>query len=428
MDALHILLFVLIFALTAVIIALVLRGGRSGRSASDPAAAVSDALDAMADTQSKLVRDEFERARESAEKSDARLREEVGKSLTRYGDSLSKTLSTSNETLGKTLVAATGNVSKTISEQMGQMRQSNEKKLEEMRTTVNEKLQGTLEKRLGEAFKQVSERLEAVQKGLGEMKQIAEGVRDFKKVLTNVKSRGTWGEVQLRAILEEMLAPSQWESNVQPRPGSGAIVECAIRLPGSGSSDQVWLPIDSKFPQEDYQRLQEAQDMADPEAVEEHSRKLETAIIKAATDIREKYIEPPHTTEFGILFLPTEGLYAEALRRPRVSDQLQQMRITLAGPTTLCSILNALQMGFHTLAIEKRSSEVWEVLAAVKTEFGKFGDVLARLKKQLVTAQNTIASTEQRTRVMERKLRGVEELPEEETVDLLGMQGTEPEE
>ncbi|MEC9233339.1 MAG: DNA recombination protein RmuC, partial [Planctomycetota bacterium] len=303
--------------------------------------------------------------------------------------------------------------------QANQLREGNEKKLEEMRKTVDEKLQGTLEKRLGEAFKQVGERLESVQKGLGEMKQLAEDVGDFKKVLTNVKSRGTWGEVQLRAILEEMLTPTQWESNVKTIPGSNALVEFAIRLPGTESQEQVWLPIDSKFPQEDYIRLQEAQDRADPDAVEAAAKGLENGIINAAKDIREKYVAPPHTTEFGILFLPTEGLYAEALRRQKVVDRLNDLRITIAGPTTLSAILNALRMGFHTLAIEKRSSEVWEVLGAVKTEFGKFGDVLDKLGKQLKTAQNTISETGTRTRAMERKLRNVEQLPEDESRDLL---------
>ena len=360
--------------------------------------------------QEATVRDEFERSRDAREKSETRLREEMGKRL----DSVS-------EQLGKTLVLQLKGMREEQAKQASQLREGNEKKLEEMRKTVDEKLQGTLEKRLGEAFKQVGERLESVQKGLGEMKQLAEDVGDFKKVLTNVKSRGTWGEVQLRAILEEMLTPTQWESNVKPIPGSNAHVEFAIRLPGTASQEQVWLPIDSKFPQEDYVRLQEAQDRADPDAVEIAARGLEAGIINAAKDIRQKYVEPPHTTEFGILFLPIEGLYAEALRRQKVVDQLNDLRITIAGPTTLSAILNALRMGFHTLAIEKRSSEVWEVLGAVKTEFGKFGEVLDKLGKQLKTAQNTISDTSTRTRVMERKLRSVEELPEVETRSILDL-------
>ena len=379
-----------------------------GTSKTDSTEQVEEALETLARKQESTVRDEFERARDAREKSETRLREEMGKRL----DSVS-------EQLSKTLVLQLTGMREEQTKQATQLREGNEKKLEAMRKTVDEKLQGTLEKRLGEAFKQVGERLESVQKGLGEMKQLAEDVGDFKKVLTNVKSRGTWGEVQLRAILEEMLTPTQWASNVKPIPGSNAIVEFAIRLPGTTSQDQVWLPVDSKFPQEDYIRLQEAQDRADPEAVEAAAKGLENGIITAAREIRQKYVAPPHTTEFGILFLPTEGLYAEALRRQKVVDKLNGLRITIAGPTTLSAILNALRMGFHTLAIEQRSSEVWEVLGAVKTEFGKFGDVLDKLEKQLKTAQNTISETGTRTRAMERKLKSVEELPEAQSRDLL---------
>jgi DNA recombination protein RmuC len=406
---------VLILALIAILLSILAIGqsllrGRAQEETEDVEALLSD----QASLQEKALRDEFERARESSEKSDARLREEMSKRL----DSVS-------ETLTKTLTLQLKGMREEQAKQAVDLRTGNEKKLEEMRKTVDEKLQGTLEKRLGEAFKQVSERLESVQKGLGEMKQLAEDVGDFKKVLTNVKSRGTWGEVQLRAILEEMLTPTQWESNVKPIPGSNAIVEFAIRLPGTNSQDQVWLPIDSKFPQEDYARLQDAQDRADPEAVDVAAKGLANAIITAAKDIRQKYLAPPHTTEFAVLFLPTEGLYAEALRQQKVVDTLNDLRITLAGPTTLSAILNALRMGFHTLAIEQRSSEVWEVLGAVKTEFGKFGDVLDKLGNQLKTAQNTITATGQRTRAMERKLRSVEELPAEESSTILDLPSDE---
>ena len=402
---------VLILALIAILLSILAIGqsllrGRAQEETEDVEALLSD----QASLQEKALRDEFERARESSEKSDARLREEMSKRL----DSVS-------ETLTKTLTLQLKGMREEQAKQAVDLRTGNEKKLEEMRKTVDEKLQGTLEKRLGEAFKQVGERLESVQKGLGEMKQLAEDVGDFKKVLTNVKSRGTWGEVQLRAILEEMLTPTQWEANVKPIPGSNAIVEFAIRLPGTNSQDQVWLPIDSKFPQEDYARLQDAQDRADPEAVDAAAKGLANAIIIAAKDIRQKYLAPPHTTEFAVLFLPTEGLYAEALRQQKVVDTLNDLRITLAGPTTLSAILNALRMGFHTLAIEQRSSEVWEVLGAVKTEFGKFGDVLDKLGNQLKTAQNTINATGQRTRAMERKLRSVEELPAEESRTILDL-------
>ena len=404
---------VLIVALIAILLSILALGQsllRGKEQTEQETEDVETLLSEQAKLQEKSLRDEFERAREGSEKSDARLREEMSKRL----DSVS-------ETLMKTMTLQLKGMREEQAKQAVDLRTGNEKKLEEMRKTVDEKLQGTLEKRLGEAFKQVGERLESVQKGLGEMKQLAEDVGDFKKVLTNVKSRGTWGEVQLRAILEEMLTPTQWEANVKPIPGSNAIVEFAIRLPGTDSQNQVWLPIDSKFPQEDYARLQDAQDRADVPAIDAASKALANAIVTAAKDIREKYVAPPHTTEFAILFLPTEGLYAEALRQQKVVDTLNDLRITLAGPTTLSAILNALRMGFHTLAIEKRSSEVWEVLGAVKTEFGKFGDVLDKLGNQLKTAQNTINATGQRTRAMERKLRSVEELPEEESRNILNL-------
>lgn len=406
METLTVILAIIAIILSILAIGQSLLRGRAQEETEDVEALLSE----QASLQEKSLRDEFERARETSEKSDARLREEMSKRL----DSVS-------ETLTKTLTLQLKGMREEQAKQAVDLRTGNEKKLEEMRKTVDEKLQGTLEKRLGEAFKQVGERLESVQKGLGEMKQLAEDVGDFKKVLTNVKSRGTWGEVQLRAILEEMLTPTQWQSNVKPIPGSNAIVEFAIRLPGTNSQDQVWLPIDSKFPQEDYARLQDAQDRADPEAVDAAAKGLANAIITAAKDIRQKYLAPPHTTEFAVLFLPTEGLYAEALRQQKVVDTLNDLRITLAGPTTLSAILNALRMGFHTLAIEKRSSEVWEVLGAVKTEFGKFGDVLDKLGNQLKTAQNTINATGQRTRAMERKLRSVEELPAEESSTILDL-------
>ena len=406
METLTVILAIIAIILSILAIGQSLLRGRAQEETEDVEALLSE----QASLQEKSLRDEFERARETSEKSDARLREEMSKRL----DSVS-------ETLTKTLTLQLKGMREEQAKQAVDLRTGNEKKLEEMRKTVDEKLQGTLEKRLGEAFKQVGERLESVQKGLGEMKQLAEDVGDFKKVLTNVKSRGTWGEVQLRAILEEMLTPTQWEANVKPIPGSNAIVEFAIRLPGTNSQDQVWLPIDSKFPQEDYARLQDAQDRADPEAVDAAAKGLANAIIIAAKDIRQKYLAPPHTTEFAVLFLPTEGLYAEALRQQKVVDTLNDLRITLAGPTTLSAILNALRMGFHTLAIEQRSSEVWEVLGAVKTEFGKFGDVLDKLGNQLKTAQNTINATGQRTRAMERKLRSVEELPAEESRTILDL-------
>lgn len=301
----------------------------------------------------------------------------------------------------------------TLEAKLKDLQTDNAAKLEEMRRTVDEKLQQTLEKRLGESFKLVSERLEAVHKGLGEMQTLATGVGDLKKVLTNVKTRGTWGEVQLENLLEQMLTPEQYAKNVATRPGSSERVEFAIRFPGADSDKPMWLPIDAKFPREDYERLLEAQDRADIIGVETAGKSLEIRIRNEAKAIREKYLEPPHTTDFGLLFLPTEGLYAEVLRRPGLADTLQrECRVTIAGPTTLAALLNSLQMGFRTLAIGKRSSEVWQLLSVVKSEFGKFGDLLARAKKQLETANNTLGEVESKTRSLGQKLRKVELLGE----------------
>lgn len=311
----------------------------------------------------------------------------------------------------------------TLDQQMHSLQQSNDKKLEQMRQTVDEKLQSTLEKRLGESFKLVSERLEAVQRGLGDMQNLATGVGDLKRMLTNVKARGTWGEFQVGDILQQILSPDQYAQNVQPHPGTARVVEYAIRLPGQGDKEQIWLPIDSKFPQEDYQRLIDAAERADAEAVEKSTAALIRAIQISAKDIADKYIEPPYTTDFAIMFLPTEGLYSEVLRQPGMVEKLQHdYRIVVAGPTTLSALLNSLRMGFRTLAIEKRSSEVWTILSAVKTEFGKFGGILERVKKQLDTAANTIDQTGVRTRAMERKLRDVEALPSSDAAALLDIE------
>lgn len=312
-----------------------------------------------------------------------------------------------------------------IEARLGAMQADNASKLEEMRKTVDEKLHATLEQRLGDSFKLVSERLELVHKGLGEMQTLAAGVGDLKKVLTNVKTRGTWGEVQLEALLDQVLTAEQYEKNVITRPDSTERVEFAIRLPGRemGEDDKrpVWLPIDAKFPMEDYQRLVEAQDRADPLAVEVAAKALELRLRDEAKKIREKYVEPPYTTDFAILYLPTEGLYAEVLRRPGLADGLQHdFRISIAGPTTLAALLNSLQMGFRTLAIEKRSSEVWGVLGAIKTEFGKFGEILEATRKKLEQATRSIESAGVRTRQIERKLKGVEALPVIEAQARLG--------
>jgi len=308
-----------------------------------------------------------------------------------------------------------------VENRLAAIQADNAGKLEEMRKTVDEKLHATLEQRLGDSFRLVSERLELVQRGLGEMQTLAAGVGDLKRVLTNVKTRGTWGEVQLGALLEQILTAEQYGANVATRPGASERVEFAIRLPGRDSDSPVWLPIDAKFPVEDYQRLLEAQERVDPVAVEVAAKALEGRLRDEAKTIREKYIEPPHTTDFAILYLPIEGLYAEALRRPGLAEALQRdWRVTLAGPTTLAAMLNSLQMGFRTLAIERRSSEVWTVLGAVKTEFGKFGEALAHTRKKLQEASNSIDKAEVRTRAVTRKLRDVEALPAEATESLLG--------
>lgn len=299
----------------------------------------------------------------------------------------------------------------------------NKEQLEKMRQTVDEKLQGTLEKRLGESFKQVSERLEQVHKGLGEMQTLATGVGDLKKVLTNVKSRGTWGEVQLGALLEQVLSPEQFASNVDTKDNRER-VEFAIKLPGQGGdqSRPVWLPIDAKFPVEDYQRLVEAQERSDANATEVAAKQLENRVKGCAKDIGEKYLNPPNTTDFGILFLPIEGLFAEVIRRAGLLDVIQrEYRVVIAGPTTLWSILNSLQMGFRTLAIQKRSSEVWNLLGAVKTEWTKYGGSLEAVQKKLAEASNKIDDVLVRTRAVDRKLRGVQELPVTEAAALLPM-------
>ncbi|MDG2307134.1 MAG: DNA recombination protein RmuC [Candidatus Binatia bacterium] len=301
-----------------------------------------------------------------------------------------------------------------VDDRLGQMRRDNGEQLERMRATVDEKLQGTLEKRLGESFKQVSERLEQVHQGLGEMQTLAGGVGDLKRVLSNVKLRGGWGEVQLGALLEDMLTPDQYVRNVRPREESAEVVEFAIRLPGKEGDpdDAVWLPIDAKFPLEDYQRLVDASEAGDRVALEAAAKDLERQILSCAKDISTKYIHPPLTTDFAVMFLPTEGLYAEIVRRPGLVDRLQrERRVVVAGPSTFAGLLNSLQMGFRTLAIQERSSEVWQLLGAVKTEFGKFGDTLDGVNRKLAQASKTMDDAARRSRAIERKLRDVEEIP-----------------
>jgi DNA recombination protein RmuC len=381
-------------------------------------------IDAFAQQLVKLTEtnaQQLEAVRHSLQQQALQQRDEQGATLKRFGDTLAQQLSQLTEANDRRFAE----VRATLEQRLKDIEANNAAKLEEMRRTVDEKLHATLEQRLGESFKLVSDRLEQVHRGLGEMQTLAAGVGDLKKVLTNVKTRGTWGEVQLEALLEQMLTPEQYAKNVATVPKSGERVEFAIRLPGradkDGTAAPVWLPIDAKFPREDYERLIDAQERADVAAIDEAGRALEARVRAEARTIAEKYVAPPHTTDFALLFLPTEGLYAEILRRPGLTDLLQRdYRVTIAGPTTLTALLNSLQMGFRTLAIERRSSEVWQVLGAVKTEFGKFGDVLAKTKSQLETVTRSIEAAEVRTRAMNRKLRDVEALPGEEATDLLG--------
>lgn len=366
------------------------------------------------------LKDEFRLSREESAKSAQALRQEIGTSI----QGINKTLIDSIHDIGEKNERSMDRVRQALNERVKELQESNEKKLEEMRKTVDEKLHETLEKRLSESFKNVSEELQKVYTGLGEMKNLATGVGDLKKVLTNVKSRGTWAEVQLGALLEQVLTPAQFEKNVKVVPTSDELVEFAVKLPGPDGNREacVWLPIDSKFPQEDYVRLQDAAENGDKEEVKRAENALKNAIEKAAKDIATKYIAPPHSTDFAIMFLGTEGLYAEALRIPGLTDSLQQKyRVVIAGPTTISAILNSLRMGFQALAFEQRASEVWRVLGAVKTEFGKFGTVLERVKKQLQTVSNTIDQTGVRTRAIQKSLTAVSELPGEEATDLLAI-------
>jgi DNA recombination protein RmuC len=390
-----------------------------GRIAAGVRLSLTDRLDAhdraLAATD-RLLREELARSREEASGAARGLRDELraalhdggeasARSLTAFGVQIDN-LSAANEARLEALRGV-------VDARLRGLQEESARRLEEMRLTVDEKLQGTLEKRLGDSFRLVSERLEAVQRGLGEMQTLANGVGDLKKVLTNVKVRGTWGEIQLGSLLEQMLAPDQFVKNVATRPGSSERVEFAIRLPGKGDGEgEVLLPIDAKFPLEDYQRIVEASERGDAAAVEAAARQLEARLEGCARDIHQKYVNPPYTTDFGLLYLPTEGLYAEVTRRPGLLETLQrEHRVSVAGPTTLAALLNCLQMGFRTLAIQQRSSEVWQVLGAVKAELGKFGDVLAKVEKKLSEASSTLEVVASRRRVLERKLKTVQEIP-----------------
>jgi DNA recombination protein RmuC len=334
---------------------------------------------------------------------------------------LADTLTTQLQGLSESNARRMNEVRETMEKQLNQLQTTNSAKLDEMRATVDEKLQTTLQARLGESFKQVADRLEQVHKGLGEMQTLAQGVGDLKHLLTNVKTRGIFGEAQLASLLEQVFTVDQYGAQIATKPGSKNVVDFAVKLPGrSVDGEPLWLPIDAKFPNEDYERLLDAQANADVLGAEVAGKALEMRIRNESKSIAEKYIEPPYTTDFAILFLPTEGLYAEVLRRPGLMESLQrEHRITLAGPTTLLAMLSSLQMGFRTLALEKRSSEVWQVLGAVKTEFGKFGDVLAKVKTQAQTVVNTLDQAQTRSNVMSRALKQVEALPESQAQAML---------
>ncbi len=366
--------------------------------------------------QESLVRQGGEATRTQSDRIDA-----FGQQLAQMQKHLADTLAMQLQGLSEANARRLSEVRATLEAQLGQLQQNNAAKLDEMRQTVDEKLQSTLEARFTESFKQVAERLEQVHQGLGQMQSLAQGVGDLQRVLTNVKTRGIFGEVQLEALLEQVLTPEQYGRQVETRPGSRQRVDFAVRFPGrSGDGQPVWLPIDAKFPREDYERLLEAHDRADAVGVDSASRALEARIRQEAKSICESYLCPPHTTDFAVLFLPVESLYAEVLRRPGLMDLLQrEYRVTLAGPTTLLAMLNSLHMGFRTLALEQQASEVWKVLGAVKTEFERYGDWVARIKEQVQKAADTVDKAETRTRQMRRALKVVEALPEEQAQALL---------
>lgn len=433
----EILLYLILFLSCCSLVALLVAMKRfTSRDSSADIAARIDALERLLERQERMLREEFVLSREESQLAARQGREENRTAVSAFGDSLLKRMS---EIAGlqkdqleifagqlKNLTASNegrmDRLRESVEERLRLIQEDNGRKLEQMRLTVDEKLHDTLEKRLGESFKLVSERLELVQRGLGEMQTLASGVGDLKKVLTNVKTRGTFGEIQLASLLEQVLAPGQYESNVETRKGSGQRVEFALKLPGrDGTSDgRVWLPLDAKFPQEDYLRLVEAQEVGDVMLAADAGRLLDKAVRLMATDIRDKYLDPPNTTDFGVMFLPTEGLYAEVLRRPGLFEALQRdFKVMIAGPTTLAALLNSLQMGFRTLAIEKRSAEVWNLLGAVRTEFSKFGQVLEKTSKKLQEAGNHIDAAAVRSRSIEKKLKGVQEMPDAEATALL---------
>lgn len=423
-DPLTALLAVAVFLLAACLGLLVAVWRRAAR----PGAVLAQALarlEGAGERAERTVREELAKSREEAVGGARHLREELGSSIKAMGDGLVQAADRSAGTQKEQLdsfAQQLHHLTLTLDGRLQQLHEESSRKLDEMRATVDEKLQGTLEKRLGEAFQQVSERLEAVHQGLGEMQNLANGVGDLKRVLTNVKARGTWGEIQLGELLASVLNAEQFERNVATRPGSGERVEFAIRLPGRDAAGDapVWLPIDAKFPQEDYHRIVDAEEQADKPAADAARRALEGRVREEARKIRDRYLEPPHTTDFGLMYLPTESLYAEVLRRPGLVEKLQrEYRVTVAGPTTLTALLNSLQMGFRTLAIQQRSSEVWKLLGAVKTQFGKFSELLEGVQHKLEQASTQLESASKRSRTIERRLGRVEVLPEGEARALL---------
>ena len=433
-----------VIAVVLLVIAVILLIAVLQKQRSVSADAAFDEVLAAHERSDRMLRDEMHQSRVETAQNQEQVRDDVARSLKSLGestvtgigqiglqqkgqfDSFAQQLAALTESNERRLTELRA----TVDERLKQMQTENAQRLEQMRQTVDEKLTSTLEQRLGESFRQVSERLEQVHKGLGEMQTLAAGVGDLKDVLKNVKTRGTWGEVQLGMLLEQVMSPEQYATNVACKLGCSERVEYAIKLPGQlgKEGEQVWLPIDAKFPVEDYQRMMEAQERHDPVGVEVAFKALEVRIKNSAKDIQTKYLDPPRTTDFAIMFLPTEGLYAEVLRRPGLVESLQRdLRVVVAGPTTLGALLNSLQMGFRILTVEKRSSEVWQLLGAVKTQFGQFGDLLTKVHKKLDEASSTIEKAASKSRTIERKLRNVQEIPGSAAQDLLPLvAGDEP--
>ncbi|MBI5474849.1 MAG: DNA recombination protein RmuC [Ignavibacteriae bacterium] len=429
------LLIISIVLLSLMLIALVVLLARSARATSTTFLKTElESLHVNIDKLERSMREENTLAREESGRNALQNRQELGGSLAGFAESVRAemasvaslqknqldTFSLQIKSLSDTIVRQLELVREAVDNRLKSLQDENSRKLDQMRSVVDEKLHAALEQRLGESFKLVSERLELVHKGLGEMQSLASGVGDLKRVLTNVKTRGTWGEIQLENLLEQVLAVDLYAKNVATKLGTDRRVEFAIKLPGrSDSSEVVWLPIDAKFPLEDYHRLVDATEKANPQLVIEAGRMLEQRVKLEARSIKEKYLDPPRTTDFAIMFLPTEGLYAEVTRRVGLIETLQrENRVTVMGPNTVAAFLNSLQMGFRTLAIEKRSSEVWSLLAAVKTEFGRFGEILDKTQKKLQEASNTIIDASRKSRAIEQKLKDVQRLPAGETLEL----------